>query len=229
VLNSKSKIRPRGFTLVELIVALAIASILILAVKSAFSLGLRLWKRVEDRRPLEEQGRQVVGMLRSELAGAYLPPRVEGEGPVFRRARVEETGGQVLSFFTTTPSCYRGLLPGRCARVTYEYRKEDGKDDSSGVLIRREQLVAGEKSIGEPFADVIATGLSSFSLTYTENDGDGSKEEAGPRSTKPPKLVRLSIGWPAKNAVTGQPEPVSFSAQFMVPVKGPLLPKETSS
>lgn len=211
----------------ELLVALAISSILILAVQTAFSLGIRLWRRVEDRRSYEEQARQVIVLLRTELTGLYLPPDSQEEGAVraIRRQQFGSAGEQVFSFFTTTPGWNRGLPPGACARATYEYRKKQGEGEPEGTLIHREQLAAGEKIIGESSAGVIASGLSSFSLTYTENDG-GGKGESGDASTKPPKLVKLSMSWQAKNAVTSLPEPVSFSTQFWVPVKSPLMPED---
>ena len=63
----------RGFTLVELLVAVAISSIVILAVCTASSAGWRLWRRVEDRRPIDQQAAGIIDAMRKELAGAYQP------------------------------------------------------------------------------------------------------------------------------------------------------------
>lgn len=220
--------RTGGFTLVEVIVALAIGAIVVLAVNKAFGLGLLLWRRVETRRPFEEQGRHIVGMLRAELAGLYMPPMAEGAGDPFQHDQRKETGERKLSFFTATPSYYRGLPPGRCARVTYEYRRLDAQDDSDGVLIRREQLVAGEKPLAEPVAEVIAKGLKAFSIECKRDGDNRGGPPADQDSSQPPETIRLEMTWAANGPVTVRGQPVSFLAQFSVPVQSSLLPEESS-
>jgi len=215
----------RGFTLVELLVAMAISSIVILAVCAASDAGWRLWRRVEDRRPAEEQARRIIDMMRTEWAGLYLPPAQEGAVPAFVHFEDRDRGEQMVSFCTAMPSYYRGLPPGRCAQVTYEFRKPVSDGDKGGVLVRREQLLAGETPIAEPTAEVIATNLASFAMEYLDREG---KPQQGGRqgAARPPRMVKLQMAWPVRNALTGQDERVFFSSQFLVAAEAPLLPDE---
>ena len=222
-----TRLRARSFTLVELIVAMAISSVIILAVTAAFGMGLRLWHRVEDRRPFEEQARHIIAMFRSELTGIYIPS-VEEEAPLpFEHVQIQETGEWKLSFFTTTPSYYRGLPPGRCARVTYEYRNANPGDDSGGVLVRREQLAAGGKLIAEPMSEAVAEDFSSFLLQceYDESGGGDDSVDDDANPLRVPRRVLLEITWEVNGHSGARADVVSFTVHIMVPVEDGLVPK----
>lgn len=181
--------RSTGFTLIELLVALTISSIIMLTVVTAFWLGLRVWHRNEDGRPAEEQAHRIVQVLRSELAGAYLPSPAEGAGPAFEHKNPNE-----LSFYTSSPSYYRDLPCGRCVHVTYEFGAKDGK------LKRTEQLVATDRPIADPVDEVIAEGLTSLEFHCDTDDGKLGEDSS---SAQLPRYVRLDIRWLARS-VTAQ-------------------------
>lgn len=205
----------RSFTLVELVVTLGISSILVLTVVSSLAAGRRLWHRIDDRTPYDEKARRITSLLRAELSGCYLPP--EGDaGPAFAHRELEETGEATLSFFTTSPSLTQGLLPGRCARVTYEYRKLNPQG-TQGVLIRREQTLASEKAISEPTAQVVADGLTLLAFQYDPGlpGGDASQN-------KVPRLIRVDFSFAYHDRATGKDYPLAFSDQFFVVVQGSL-------
>jgi len=190
----------RAFTLTELLVALTIGSIIMLAVSGAFGLGLRLWRGVEDRRPAEQASARVLTALQCELSGVYLPSLPDG-GP--RRFQAE--GSTKLSFYTASPSYFYGLPAARCARITYEYK--------DGSLSRSEELAATERLIGSPVTEVVAEGISDFAFAYLQESGepmpaDGGASDGG----QPPKLVQVQMAWSM----------ASFSGQFLVVVREPL-------
>lgn len=224
-MDSRQHTRANGFTLIELLVALSLSTILILAAHSAFGLGLMLWRRVEAPRPFEEQGRCVLALMRTELAGLYWP-NVEQEKvpPVVYH---EQRGGSQwkLSFFTTTPSHYRGLPPGRCVRVTYEYRTPGNDETSGAVLIRRAALAAGEKEIAEPVADVLAEGLAGCKIMLQDAKGEPWQAEGKEQQT-PPAMVVVGMRWPDVSYAAGRTRPVEFQACWPVPVQAALMPDE---
>ena len=61
--------KPAGFTLVELLIAVAIAGIVLVSVYSSFALGLRSWKSVDDRADYTAQN--ILIQLTRELRCAY--------------------------------------------------------------------------------------------------------------------------------------------------------------
>lgn len=224
-MSGRQHTRAYGFTLVELLVALSLSTILILAAHSAFGLGLMLWRRVEAPRQFEEQGRRVLTLMRAELAGLYWP-NVEQEKvpPVVYH---EQRGGSQwkFSFFTTTPSHYRGLPPGRCVRVTYEYRTPGNGKASGAVLIRRAALAAGEKEVSEPVADVLAEGLTGCKVTLQDAKGEPWQAEGKGRQA-PPAMVAVEMRWPDVSYAAGRTRPVEFQARWPVTIQAALLPDE---
>jgi len=214
----------RGFTLVELLVALSLASILILAAHSAFRVGAMLWRHVEEPRPFEEQGRRILALFRSELAGLYFPNVDPGENPPLVYEQDRESGQWKFTFFTATPSCHRGLPPASCARVTYEYRVPDGHGTRGAIMIRRAQWVAGEKPIAEPTADILAEGLSACSIRLLNDKGTPYRIDKQP-GTRPPAMVAVDLQWPSKPFFRETSRPVRFRTVFPVPVNGSLWPR----
>jgi len=222
-----------GFTLVELLVALTISSIVILAICAVSSAGWRLWRRVEDRRVFDQQAAGVIDALRVELAGLYLPGGEEGNVPDWVYLNDQNRGEQVLSFCTTSPAYRRGGKAGRCARVTYEYRRlafGEGAPsaDGDGVLVRREQLLAGEKAIAEPEAEVIARKLKSCSIECLDANGqllNGSPLWAG----AVPAAVKVRMAW-ATGGRAGEPaETVTYLVRLPVLVNGMLSEEEATN
>jgi len=62
----------KGFSLIELLLAIAIMSIVLLSVYSSFTLAMRTWKRVKIKIPANAA--QVLIPLTRQLRGAYLAP-----------------------------------------------------------------------------------------------------------------------------------------------------------
>ncbi len=201
----------RAFTLVELLVAVAISSLVVLATCAVSSTGWRLWRRVEDRRAFDQQAGAVIDALRVELAGAYLPGGEQGGGLAWVYRSDRARGEQMLSFCTTSPAYRYGGKPGRCARVTYEYRRLAGSEGAGsasgdGVLIRREQMLAGEEAIAEPEAEVIARNLKSCTIECLGPDGR-PRNESPPRADAVPATVKVRLAWETRGRA-GEPSAV---------------------
>jgi prepilin-type N-terminal cleavage/methylation domain-containing protein len=213
-----------GFTLVELLVALTLSSILILTIHSAFRVGVKLWRHVETPRPFEEQGRRTLTLFRSELAGLYLPDtRHEKNRPLVHEKY--ESNQWKLAFFTTTPSFHQNPSASPCARVTYELRTADNHSTRRNVLIRREQWVAGEKPVADPTANVLAEGMSACSVQLLDEKGAKLQMAESRRQTSPAMLA-IELQW-SRNA-SGQPlrRPVRLQTTLPIPVQASLLPEE---
>jgi type II secretion system protein J len=59
-----------GFTLLELVLSVAITGIVLLTIYSSFSLGLRVWERV--RNGIERDAQRIIAQLSRDLRSAYL-------------------------------------------------------------------------------------------------------------------------------------------------------------
>jgi prepilin-type N-terminal cleavage/methylation domain-containing protein len=215
--------RCSGFTLVEVLLAMMITSVLILGVQAAYRQAHQLWSRVEDERPLYSAARVLTETLRTELSGLYLPPVQEGQGPQsndasFRLQSLPD-GTVELAFHTLAPAWYGDVASSRMAKVLYRFSKDQ---DTGQTLLRRvEQPCAGEKIIGLERSDTVATGLSAFGLWAVAPDAARSKGAFQPvyeSKERPPKAIKVVITWPGTKDV---PE-TTFETLFVIPCEGQL-------
>lgn len=97
----------RGFTLIEILIAVALAGMILVALNTViFSMG-ELWGRGTDTRLFEQHARAVTRFLESELRSAVLPPAARlGDTPIAPREITPELGSQepMLTFLLPSGS-----------------------------------------------------------------------------------------------------------------------------
>lgn len=142
-----------GFTLVEILIAMLLASLVALCVHAAYRQAQLLSGRLERGRELYQMVRQVTELLRVELGGVVVPPSA---GKQDAGAKAFHISAHALEFFSLSP-CRRGhVANSQMARVSYHF--------AEGLLTRTEQLYSGEKKLGPEYQDVVARDLAEFSL-----------------------------------------------------------------
>jgi len=111
----------KGFTLLELMIALTILGLMITAIFSSLRLGLRAWQKGEERVEQYQRIRVVLEMLETQLRSIY-PYRIEDKEtkekfPFFRGEKDSIKFVSSVSFKTEEPM-------GLCL-VWYRVRRED--------------------------------------------------------------------------------------------------------
>jgi general secretion pathway protein J len=173
--------RQRGFTLIELIVALALTTSLIVVLFSAIGLGFRGMARVEVDASVLERRQQIDYLLRRQLAATYPASDVFAtESPL--------TGSpQAMTFYAldgpTGPGLYRVWLV-----------LDDGGGGGKSLVLTRQALSAGQ--VGGFERTVLARHVVSFQLAYF-----GRSDPATPPAWQdswdgvrwPPDLVRVTL------------------------------------
>jgi prepilin-type N-terminal cleavage/methylation domain-containing protein len=116
-----------GFTLIEVLIALAIASMLIVAMTTLiFSMG-ELWGRNNDSRLFNLHTRNVTRFLENEIASAALPPTGGSGGTQNTAAGNTATGNTAAAAGSTTT----GSAASASAPVTVqEVRDQTGNSDN---------------------------------------------------------------------------------------------------
>lgn len=133
--NQKSEIRT-GFTLVELLIALAISSIIFLVIISTYSLTINMrekWGRREEDYYL---ARNIFKRMHSEISSLYFisDPRPAPEGLTEKNNSDLKGDEKTFSFYTTAKSLY---FPFSCLmKVTYKFIADD---DEKSLLVREEE------------------------------------------------------------------------------------------
>lgn len=92
--------RTRAFTLVEMMIAVALVGLLMVGLNFFVFSMTELWGRGGDKRLFEQHVRAVTRYLQSELRSAAMPPYGLGEEAAFSIAEVRPSGGASEYLFT---------------------------------------------------------------------------------------------------------------------------------
>lgn len=112
--SAKPQTAARGFSLLEVLVASAILSVVLVVLLSTLSTSLSLWRNTESKAAADREARGAELLLVEDMAGVLLPaepdlwPRVTGSGE-----------NNVLQFLTTKPADYLPEEPGDVFFVEY--------------------------------------------------------------------------------------------------------------
>jgi general secretion pathway protein J len=164
--------RDDGFTLLELILSLAMLAIMVVIVFGTFRVGVRAWEKGErdievrhrQRIVLEQMRRQLVSMSTRHLVN-------DGNEPFFPIG-----SPQRLQFISEVP-----LLPGNDFGLVYvEYRVEPDQDDGMVLKVFERNLVFLEASFleQEPDEDAfveLLPGLTEAAFSYRSRPEEGQE------------------------------------------------------
>ena len=193
--NTRKK--QNGFTLIEILLAMLITSVLVLAVNAAFRQAHMLWSRAQKQRPVYQKTRLFFDTLREELVCLYMPT-IDGQqqqAPFTLSVLPDDT--VKLSFFTLNPVWENSADSSFPSKVSYEFTTESDSDQK--VLSRTEQLFSGEKAVGPEHKEATLEGFSGITILAADpNAGslaDSWKNVLQCRQT-PPKAVKILLKWP---------------------------------
>lgn len=185
--------RSRGMTLLELIVAMAVASLIALLGASALSSAVSTHGRGNQQTQLREDIRTVERMVRHEWSS---------------RGQWVASNGGWLEFDTLHPIAMTAADSPAVARVRYSCEASD-TDDKEGFTLRHEISTIPESASQRPAAQprrietaVIAQQLRacSFSLLRDETDPQGRRVSRWTKSwtpvSEPPRLMRMALSGP---------------------------------
>ncbi len=184
----------RGFTLVEVLVAMLITSFLVLGINGVYRQAHLLWSAVEDARPLYASSRHVLDCLRAELSGVYVPAG-DPEASAFTLV-TDGDGAMELTFYTLAPAWRISLEYARGARIRYRFTK--GQTPAENTLERFEQLCAGEQVIAPEVRDVVLAGRFECGVHVMEREASpsgASWQTSYESKDQAPRAIRFLLQW----------------------------------
>ena len=151
-----------GYSLVELLIVLALLGLISLAIAGGMSFGTRVWERTEQEVSGTEQATGGHELLRTLLSNAY--PRKSGEAGTEQHVAFEGTSDRMT--FLVAASAQLGDAgvvqlaltierEDRAAALTLTSHAETGGEGD-----RKERVLAGAKDIAFAYAEVVDGALT---------------------------------------------------------------------
>ena len=123
----------RGFTLLELTIAMMFVVILVSGITLTISTCLNVWERSQEMADLNQEARAITDMISRDMRGAYLG--------------LERTAG----YFVTG-----GSQPGQAAQGELLEFTTESSEVAKAALLPPMTQVEGEEQIGPPVSDYVA-------------------------------------------------------------------------
>lgn len=188
----------RGFTLLELLVAIAIFSVLIGALYSVLFGGIRLretaWKNFEAGVSRE----QVAGLIRRDLTNIVVPAGILA-GAIVGETQTEGSGrSDTLEFFATTGIVNDAETWADIQQIEY-FLEPPVDDDKSGEFdfvrrVRRDLLstTVEEEEIPEPKWRLL-TGVTSLTIQYYDGEAWQDSWDSTTVENENPDAIRVTM------------------------------------
>lgn len=198
----------RGFTFLELLIAVAIFSISAVAIYSSFNVGIRAWRKAEDSYKIRQEARQALSVMSRELRSAFS----------FKLKKSDEAVEDSFDGSSDEVSFWRALrtadskegYPAGIYKVTY---KSGEAQSLRRVLQSYRQYVdiEGEEDSGSVFL----SGLSGFKLEYAYADVEeiGWQSAWKDKQGALPFMVKVTLSFPSQ----GKAGPVDFTETIAIP------------
>lgn len=206
--------RARGFTLIEMLVAMGIFLIFISAVYGIYTGAATAMTRAEAHQAVYQTGRVLLAQLSAELASAYPQPREATTGFVGEdNAGIEsEHATDQLTFFTTAHAIVDDAPAGDLCQVRYRMA-DPSANELPGLYLQVNRTPGLEPAAAETEAELepetrrLSARVLGFNVRYLPADGDWLAE--WPDGATLPRAVRVDLTLQSDEA--GAP-PVVLSA-----------------
>ena len=184
----------KGFTLIEVMIALALLAMIMGLVSGSYYASARAKRRMESRMELIAMGRVALDTMIKEIDGALIVPDDTSSMPF-----EGETSGSFqnpqdsISFLTTTfnPTTLGGI-GGNTAEISYELKENEKLKDSYFLDRRADPFPDDDPKKGGITTD-IAEEVSGLQIRYQDDNDIWNNRWNSGTDKKYPKLVEITI------------------------------------
>jgi general secretion pathway protein J len=177
----------RGFTLLELLLALAIIGALVVIAFSGVRIALAAWRQGEDRAEAHQHLRGVVISLARSVSGTYPYNASRGAGPT---AELLFTGDESRLEFVTQAAPYPASIPVAFTAVVFEI----GTTDERRGLVIRQRVLPNRAPFTEATVVFNDPTLTELAFSYLDEGGTWQNTWDTEAAKKLPRAIRISVG-----------------------------------
>ena len=177
----------RGFTLLELLLALAIVGALVVIAFSGVRIALAAWRQGEDRAEAHQHLRGVVLSLARSVSGMYPYNGPRGDAPT---PELLFTGTESRLEFVTQAAPFPASIPVAFTAVVFEL----GDTDERRGLVMRQRVLPNRG----PFTDATVVfndpTLTELAFSYLDDSGAWQSSWDTEATKKLPRAIRVNVG-----------------------------------
>ncbi|MBI3416011.1 MAG: prepilin-type N-terminal cleavage/methylation domain-containing protein [Verrucomicrobia bacterium] len=224
-LNRPSSQQRVGFTLIEVLIAVSIFAMVLLAINSVFYGAMRLQRKTSQAVDESLPAQQAVALIKRDLQGIVAPGRVLA-GPLQSGAATipGQSGG--TAFYTDTGALEEMLPWGDIQQVVYFLRDPVSRTTPTGKdlmrVVSRNLLATIQEQPVEQFlmSDVAALGFSYYDGTSWRDAWDTTTPDMSTGLTNTlPKAIRVEIDLAAPRGELHGKTPIQLVVPVVVQVR----------
>lgn len=208
----------RGFTLVELLVAIAISAIVLAVINATFFGALRLRNTTQQRIDEDLELQRALDLLRRDLSGLMLPGGVlsgQFQTSPTSPLTTEAPGDRLSPDLYTTTGSVDGWNPFSEAQLVTYYLVPDASGANAKTLVRvvTRNLLPAQTPTSEEQA--LLSGIAEASLTYFDGAAWNVSWDSAATSTLP---IAIKVQVRLAPSDSSQPAPAPVELVVGVPV-----------
>jgi prepilin-type N-terminal cleavage/methylation domain-containing protein len=174
----------RGFTLIEVILAVSIVAVVVLLATAGLRVGLRAWETGQRRADLQQESRALVELISESLAGTFPYQGRRGLSP--ERVVLFHGEPEAVHFVTSAPPLTLDV-PAAPFHAVVLGRKENE------ALTLIERLVPADDPFAAGPERVLSRSVTRFSLAYRDEDGNWQERWDAREAGGLPTAVRFEL------------------------------------
>jgi general secretion pathway protein J len=178
--------RARGFTLLEVLIALAIVGMLLTIAFGGLRVALAAWRQGEDRAEVHQHVRAIAFTLARALGAAYPYRGAKGEAPEVVTLFIGAE--RRLEFVTQAPPLpVQAPIAFTAVVIALEEGDEPGLVVRERALPNRDPFTKGEVVMRDP-------GVTSLAFKFQNDDGEWVDTWDGQETKNVPRAIELRLG-----------------------------------
>jgi len=213
--------RARGFTIIEILVAIAIFSGVLLSIYASWTAILKS-REIGERAAVSAQRKRIATQAVEQALSSMV---MFAENIPFYAFESDTSGDfAAVSFVARLPESFpgSGLFPGQPLRRVSFFVEKDNVRNNLLVMTQAPVLQVMEDN-EEPYAIILAKDLNRFQLEFWDAEAEERVEE-WPLTNQVPPLVWATLGFGSVRA--GRNSPAQSLAEVTVAVPSIVIPRE---